>query len=183
MNSRRAAAIVMLAALVPFAAAPARAQNAPITNPPNVITPPAALPDLAIAKATFTLTCAPDKKTLIASYSATVVNNGKANASLANIPFNQIALAKWSTTIGNNNLEKPPVPPPAPPTASGPAVMKPGQTANVSMNIKNIPHYKKGTPSHAQYNLWVMADPTQGVPESNEQNNIANQFFKDPCPK
>jgi len=180
MALRHALALTLCAAL----AAPALAQNAPITNPPSVITPPAALPDLVIVKHTFTLTCAPDKKTLIATYSATIVNKGpKANANLSNIPFNQIALANWGNTIGPDFLETPPVPPLAPPTASGPAVLKPGQTAAVSMTIKNIPHHKKNAYSYAQYALWVRVDPNQGVPESNEENNLTREFFKDPCPK
>jgi hypothetical protein len=171
-----------------YAAAPALAQNAPINNAPITNVPnlmiPDALPDLVVSKYTFALTCAPDKKSLTATYAVTVVNKGpKANANLSVIPLFQLMTANWGTTIGPANLEKPLVPPLAPPTAGGPAIMKPGQTSSASMTIKNIPHHKKGSFSYAQYALWVRVDPVQGVPESNEENNLTRQFFKDPCPK
>ena len=187
MALRHAAALVLFAASV-VAGSPAHAQNAPITNapitnPPNVITPPAALPDLVAIKATFVLTCAGDKKSLTASYAVTVANKGPyAKADLTNVPFKQLVEANWGTTTGtDDNLEKP-LKPPTTQVASGPAIMKPNDTFSTTMIIIDIPHHKKSLPN-PQYVLWVRVDPHEGVPESDEKNNFTGKYFLDPCRK
>ena len=178
MALRHAAALA--AALILCDGALALAQNAPITNVPVIIIP-AALPDLAVIAAQMNLACAADKKSLTATFAVTIQNKGPSvNADLSKITWHIIVDAIAEPT--QDVFAEPSQLKPIRPSQGGPKILKPGETFKTNLTIHNVPHLKKSAPASARYALVVRADPTQGVTESNEDNNIARQFFKDPCP-
>jgi hypothetical protein len=180
MALRHAAALMLCAASIQLAGAPAFAQNAPITNVPIIVIPDA-LPDLVVIAAQMNLACAADKKSLTATFAVKIQNKGpKVNADLSKITWHIIVDAIAEPT--QDVFAEPSPLKPIRPAQGGPKILKPGEIFETNLTIKNVPHLKKSAPASARYALVVRADPTQGVTESNEDNNIARKFFKDPCP-
>ena len=181
MTPHRAAAIAILAALLAFAGPPAVAQNnAPITNTPNVITPPKALPDLAIVPGSIkdTATCIGGKKVNI-DIELTIKNLSKrGTADLTKIPFQTIVSAE--NIIAYENLEsktgylvKT--------SAGGPAKMAPGESFVAKLSFVGVAKFKKGE-KYKIYRIDLLVDPLNGIPESTRANNLSGAYVGDPCP-
>jgi len=179
MALRHAAALMLSAIFIPFADAPAHAQNAPITNTPNVITPPAALPDLVVTKADVSVTCA-DGHYITATIAATVMNKGKATADLTKIESE--LEASWWAAKGQDFLDGPSTQT-IKPMANAPKPLKQGDSWNVSLVINQIPEYKKSAPKAWEYVFVVDIDIKNQMPETNEKNNSRGGYALDPCPK
>jgi hypothetical protein len=186
MALRHAAALVLCAAFVQFAAEPAQAQNAPITNapitnPPNIITPPAALPDLVIIMAAVSVKCVDGVKVYV-TITATMQNKGKTgSADFSKHPTQMAFAVKWWPVPGNvMSLE--PGSEPVNASASVSKPLKPGEATTVTMQILGIPEFKPSI-NPKQYGFEVIADPSKGVAESDERNNSRLAYAMDPCPK
>lgn len=172
-----------LAALLIAAAAPSLAlaqsvpaPQGPITNLPNIVTPP--VPDLVITKADATVTCVGGSQ-VTATIAVTVLNIGKATADMSIIP---VALeARWHGS-GAENMAAPIMT--VKPQLAINKLLKPGDSYSNSLIIDHIPEYKKSAPKKAQFYVFeVWADPLKQLPEGNEKNNAGGENEMDPCPK
>ena len=176
MALRHAAALA--AAFILCAGEPALAQNAPITNVPNVVLP-GALPDMAITNMQTTTTCTP-KGTTTANIKVTLTNIGKSKADLSKIPWSIIVSAEW-WPVTYELLAKTPPPTLVWPQAGGPAAFTPGQSWTTTLTIVGIPAMKKNVKIPGQHGVIVNVDPGNKLSESDEMNNHRQELFFDPC--
>ena len=171
---RTALAAFLIAA---FCAPAALAQNAPITNTPNLILPPDALPDLAVTKTDAILACVGGSK-ITATIVFTMVNMGKQVADMSAV--SNAVEARWHGA-GADKFD-------GPIQAINPSLaigkLAPGQSYSNTLVIYGIPEYKKSWPKKGQfYKFEVWADPLKQLSESNEKNNAKGETEMDPCPK
>lgn len=180
-----------LAVVPPVAAEsrkPSPGQEGPLvdTKKPIPISPEW-LPDLVVSSATATAKCLPDSVT--AKIVATVKNQSpKGTAYLSKITWHIILEADWWFTGGNGFLEKNPSVKPVKPQLGGPKTLKPGESWTGTLTISgipkvNIPKAKKGGYLTSQYGFKVTADPTNGVAEADEKNNVKLTYSPNPCLK
>lgn len=181
MASRHAAALVILAALIQLAGAPAGAQNAPVTTPPGGPITPVVLPDLAVIKIAAKVACV-GGKTVTATIAATIKNQGTVgSADFSKVPLQVGIAAGWGATSGNLLLES--LAQTANPQLAVAPPVKPGESRSFTFVIAGIPKYKAGTTKPKQYVFVVTADPKKGIYESNENNNEKLTYAWDPCNK
>jgi hypothetical protein len=179
MALRHAAALVLFAAFIHVAGAPAHSQSGTITNPPKIIVPAAALPDMAITNMQTTPVCTP-KGTTTANIKVTVTNIGKATADLSKITWAIIVSADW-WPVTYELLAKTPPPALVWPQAGGPTAFTPGQSWTTTLTINGIPAMKKNAKVPGQHGVMAHVDPNNKLPESDEKNNSREFVFFDPC--
>jgi hypothetical protein len=178
MASHHAAALVILAALIRFAGAPAEAQNAPITATPNVISPPAAvLPDLWVTISQVKINCVLKTKSVTATIKVMLRNDNKVDADLTKHPWHHIVTARVAKVTAfhtqfDGNLNQIVTSP-----GAGPPILKGGSFAPSTITLTNIPlsHY-------LTYRFEIIVDPDNLVAESSEKNNLRIQDEHNPCP-
>ena len=173
----RSALVALLIAAAAPAAAVELAQNAPITNPPKVITPPAALlPDLFLPSPQITAVCNADKMVMI-NIKATFKNVGGVAATFTATQI--IANSSYGYGSGAVNLVNPggkPVPYPI----YGPATIAPGKSHTVNLSIGPLSRYKP-LPSPGMYLAMAHINPNKAFAESNVHNNASGTHVEDPC--
>jgi hypothetical protein len=177
MALRHAAALV--AAFILCASEPALAQNAPITNTPKIITPPAALPDLAISKFQATPVCMPNGSTTV-TIKVTLTNVGKAKADLSHIPYQMIVSADWWPVTYDILAQKPPQDVIAA-QASGPKSLAPGESWPATLTVSGIPAMKKKVNPPGAHGVMTTIDQGNKLSESDEFNNNREYVFYDVC--
>jgi hypothetical protein len=170
-----------LAALLIAAAAPADAvelaQNAPITNPPSVITPPAAvMPDLWLWSPVITAECTAEKNVII-TVTATFKNIGKGPAVFA--AQHRVASSTYGYASGEAKLVDPGKKP-FQSFATGPLTVAKGASHQVKLTIGPMSRYKAMS-APGQYIASAIINPNKSVPESNLNNNGVGGYVSDPC--
>ena len=181
-----AAANAILMGLSLLCASSVSAETTDRTGPQTQIQPilpPEWLPDLVVASATATTVCTA-QGTVKARITVVVKNqSAKGTADMSLIPMQTIVdIRTWYPASGNEWLVKWPVVT-IKPSAGGPKVLKPGQTAKATLEIAGIPKYKtkKGNTVPGVYIFAVRVDPVNGVKEANEKNNEILIKASDPC--
>jgi hypothetical protein len=165
--------------LIQLAGVPALAQSAPITTPPKIISPPAAvLPDLWAPVWDVTLTCV-GTPSVTATFAVTIQNRDKIDADLTKHPYHHIVTARLEVGDTGALFAGDPGQVIVSPGA-GPAVLKGGAIAKTKVTITNIPRYKKST-SYPFYRFSIIVDPDNLVHEANESNNISTKQVFNTC--
>jgi hypothetical protein len=179
------AALIVIAAGIALAGAPAHAQSAQsaqsgnVTVIPAITVPKEFIPDLTIASGSVAATCVA-KKTVTALVTATVKNvSPKGVADLSKATWQILVEVAWYSTTGPGNLE-----PPAglgKQQLGGPKTLAPGATWPVKLTFTGIPRFKTSYPKQGQYGFAIRADPLKAVAEADETNNGLTVFAMDPC--
>jgi hypothetical protein len=175
-----AIAAVLLAVALPGGQSPSFAQNAPITTPPKVMTPPlAVMPDLVAAMAwTIKLKCV-GTSSVTAIISATLHNNGNADADLTKHPFHHIVTAQLLAIKVPAGFPFDPNQVVVSPGA-GPAVLKAGSSAKITVTMTNIPPATQKFVIPI-YRFSLIVDPTNLVAEAREDNNVLTKQVQNTC--
>ena len=180
MALRHAAALMLCAAFIQLAGAPALAQNAPInnapiTNVPNIVIPDA-LPDLWLWSPVITATCNANK-TVTINLKATFKNIGKSPAKFA--ASHTYAEVYWRIFSGKDKLVDPTIQP-LKPNKFGSLTIAPGASRTVQLTITPLSRYKPMS-APGQYNAGARINPNKSIPETNVHNNGVGGFVNDPC--
>jgi hypothetical protein len=164
--------ILLVVALLALSLASGRwaalAQNAPITTPPNVVSPPqAVLPDLGAPPGSIHIKLMCKANSLTATLSVTVYNFGKVDADLGKHPFHHIVTARVAKVNSfhqafQGNMNQIVTSP-----GAGPAVLKGGKIAKTTITLTNIPRSALQV-----YRFEIITDPDNLVAESSETNNL-----------
>lgn len=174
MALRHAAALA--AAFILCAGAPALAQNAPITNPPTVIVPPAALPDLLLTSPAIAATCNANK-TVTINLKATFKNIGQSPAKFT--ASHTIAKSSYGYASGKANLADPAITP-IQTYPTGPATIAPGASFTVQLSIGPLSRYKPMS-SPGKYTATAIINPNKSIAETDHHNNGVGGYVNDPC--